>query len=560
MKKAKSIAMAAIAALTLFAGCGNPQPEVAVSNNQVVKSHPSYMAASYNLVAKSPSYMSEKTKSFHLMSAPSPVTSYMQASPSSYTTEVVRVNTERYSHTEENSFKTVSASPLSTLSIDVDTASYTNIVRMIDDEDRLPPKGAVRIEEMMNYFSYNYPQPEAKSSDPFTITAEVSKAPWNTKHQLLLVGLQAKNIAKEHLPSSNFVALVDVSGSMSSDLPLVKQSLKMLAKKLDKRDRLSIVNYATHIGVTLEPTSGDQYDAIEKAIDTLASYGGTNGQAGIEVAYEFARKTFLADGNNRVLMFTDGDFNVGRTSESEMVSIVEKERQSGIFLSIIGFGRGNVNDSTMEQMADHGNGNYSYVNDLLDAKKTFDTELTGTLYTLGKDVKFQLEFNPSVIGSYRLIGYENRVLNAEDFNDDTKDAGEIGVGHTVTALYELIPADLESNNTRKVDKLKYQKNAVKASNIEIATVKMRYKTPDGNTSKLMSVVVPNKEQMTDNLTFASAVAGYGMLLGDSKYKGEWKFEDVIKQAKASKGNDEEGYRAAFIRLVEKTELLKQSQK
>lgn len=560
MKKSKSITMVSIVALTLFIGCGNPQPEVAVSNNQVVKSHPSYMAASYKQVVKSPSYMSERTNSFQLMSSPSPVTSYMQAPPSSYTTEVVHVNTERYSHTEENSFKTVSASPLSTLSIDVDTASYTNIVRMIDDEDRLPTKGAVRIEEMMNYFSYNYPQPDAKSSDPFTITTEVSKAPWNTQHQLLLVGLQAKKIAKENLSSSNFVALVDVSGSMSYDLPLVKQSLKMLAKKLDKRDRLSIVNYATNIGVTLEPTSGDQYDTIEKAIDTLASYGGTNGQAGIEVAYEFARKTFLADGNNRVLMFTDGDFNVGRTSESEMVSIVEKERQSGIFLSIIGFGRGNVNDSTMEQMADHGNGNYSYVNDLLDAKKTFDTELTGTLYTLGKDVKFQLEFNPSVIGSYRLIGYENRALNAEDFNDDTKDAGEIGVGHTVTALYELIPAGLESNNTRKVDKLKYQKNAVKSSNIEIATVKMRYKTPDGNTSKLMSLVVPNKEHMTDNITFASSVAGYGMLLSDSQYKAELKFEDVIKQAKASKGNDEEGYRAAFIRLVEKTELLKQSQK
>lgn len=544
MKKEKSITMAAITAFTLFTGCGMPQSDVPVSYNQAAKS------------------MSERIKPAQFMSAPPSgiVTSYMMAPPSSYTTDLVRVDTERYSHTEENSFKTVSASPLSTLSIDVDTASYTNIVRMIEDEDRLPPKGAVRIEEMMNYFSYNYPQPEAKSSDPFTITAEVSKAPWNTKHQLLLIGLQAKKIAKEHLPSSNFVALVDVSGSMSSDLPLVKQSLKMLAKKLDKRDRLSIVNYATHIGVTLEPTSGDHYDAIEKAIDTLASYGGTNGQAGIETAYEFARKTFLSDGNNRVLMFTDGDFNVGRTSESEMVSIVEKERKSGIFLSIIGFGKGNVNDSTMEQMADHGNGNYSYVNDLLDAKKTFDTELTGTLYTLGKDVKFQLEFNPSVIGSYRLIGYENRVLNAEDFNDDTKDAGEIGVGHTVTALYELIPAGLESNNTRKVDKLKYQKNAVKASNNEIAAVKMRYKTPDGNTSKLMSVVVQNKEQMTDNLTFASAVAGYGMLLGDSKYKDEWKFEDVIKQAKASKGNDEEGYRAAFIRLVEKTELLKQSQK
>ncbi len=480
----------------------------------------------------------------------------LMASPQYMHQQTTEMNTERYSHIEENEFKTVSASPLSTISIDVDTASYTNVVRMIEDENRKPPHGAVRVEEMINYFSYNYPQPDSNAAHPFTITTEVSAAPWNNQHKLMLVGLQAKKIAKEKLPPSNFVALVDVSGSMSGDLPLVKRSLKLLAKQLGKDDRLSIVNYATNIGLSLEPTAGNELEKIEKAIDSLRSYGGTDGEAGIEVAYEMARKTFMPKGNTRVLMFTDGDFNVGRTSQSEMVKIVEKERESGVFLSIVGFGWGNTNDATMEQMADHGNGNYSYVNDILDAKKVFSTEMTGTLFTLGKDVKFQLEFNPNVVSSYRLIGYENRQLNDEDFNDDTKDAGEIGVGHTVTALYELVPAGVESNVTKRVDPLKYQTTQVKGSSDEIATIKMRYKAPDGNTSKLMSVNVANKDHHTDNLTFASAVAGYGMLLTDSKYKGSLSYGDIIKQAKASKGSDDEGYRAAFIKLVERTELLK----
>lgn len=471
--------------------------------------------------------------------------------------EAQEYNTERYSNIEENSFKATTTSPLSTLSIDVDTASYTNVVRMIERENKMPPAGAVRIEEMINYFSYDYPQPDKNAAHPFTITTELASAPWNSRHKIMLVGLQAKTIAKDKLPPSNFVALVDVSGSMDEDLPLVKRSLKLLAKKLDKNDRLSIVNYATNIGLTLQPTSCDQYETISKAVDSLVSYGGTNGEAGIEVAYELARKTFMPKGNNRVIMFTDGDFNVGRTSESDIVKIVEKERESGIFLSIAGFGYGNLNDSSMEQMADKGNGNYSYINDLLDAKKTFDSEMTGTLYTLGKDVKFQIEFNPKVVGSYRLIGYENRILNAEDFNDDTKDAGEVGVGHRVTALYELIPAGTDNNSTPSVDPLKYQKSVAKAGTSELATVKMRYKKPDGDTSALMSSSVLNKEHSTDNLTFSSAVAGFAMLLRDSKYKGALTYADLIKQAKASKGSDEEGYRAGFIKLVQKAELLAQ---
>ncbi len=466
------------------------------------------------------------------------------------------INTEKYDAFSENRFKDVKSSPLSTLSIDVDTASYTNILRMIEDEERLPVKGAVRIEEMINYFTYDYPQPQALTQHPFTISTEMMQAPWKPENKLLLVGLQAKIIPKEQLPSSNFVALIDVSGSMRYDLPLVKKSLKLLARKLDKKDRLSIVNYATTIGITLEPTSGDQYEKIAHAIDTLTSYGGTDGESGIAKAYELARQTFIPQGNNRILMFTDGDFNVGRTSASEMRAIVEKQREGGVFLSIIGFGSGNYNDAVMEKMADNGNGNYAYVHDLLDAKKTFDTELTGTLYTLGKDVKFQLEFNPSQVAAYRLIGYENRKLDAEDFNDDSKDAGEIGVGHSVTALYELVTAQ-GAQAVPQVDALKYQTNVTQGHSNEYATIKMRYKKADGNTSQLMKVTTDGTKKATNNIKFASAVAGFGMILRDSAYKQDLSMADVVKQAKASKGKDEEGYRAAFIKLVEKAALLQQ---
>lgn len=475
--------------------------------------------------------------------------------PQHFSRPVIKPNTERYDLIKDNAFKSTKVTPLSTLSIDVDTASYTNILRMIEDEDKMPVKGAVRIEEMINYFTYDYPQPKAKAKHPLTITTEVAQAPWHKKNRLLLVGLQAKKIPKEKLPASNFVALIDVSGSMRYDLPLVKKTLKILAKKLDKNDRLSIVNYATNIGVTLEPTLGDQYETIAKAVDTLVSYGGTDGASGIDVAYALARKSFIAKGNNRILMFTDGDFNVGRTSASEMVSIVEKERESGVFLSIVGFGRGNYNDSMMEKMADNGNGNYSYVHDLLDAKKTFDSELVGTLYTLGKDVKFQLEFNPAKVDAYRLIGYENRVLNAEDFNDDSKDAGEIGVGHSVTVLYELVMHDDTQSKQVNIDPLKYQKTELKEESEEIVTIKMRYKKPDGVKSTLISQSVEQDALATDNIRFASAVAGFGMILRDSKYKGAWTYADAIKEAKRGKGKDDEGYRAAFIKLVQKCELI-----
>ncbi len=466
-------------------------------------------------------------------------------------------NQERYAYTEENGFKTVTASPLSTLAIDVDTASYSNITRMIQDEDRFPPEGAVRVEEMINYFNYDYPQPAVAAQHPFTMTAELGSAPWNPQHQLMLVGLQAKKISKAQLPASNFVVLVDVSGSMQDELPLIKQSLKLLAKGLDSKDRISIVNYATAIGITLEPTKGSDYETIRKAIDSLQSYGGTDGASGIDAAYALAKKDFIEGGNNRILMLTDGDFNVGRTSESEMVSIVEKERENGVYLSIVGFGYGNVNDQTMEQMADKGNGNYSYINDLLDAKKVFASEMTGTLYTLGKDVKFQVEFNPNLVSAYRLIGYENRRLNDEDFNDDKKDAGEIGVGDSVTALYELVPTGIEDNVTKTVDPLEYQR-VTKAQNIsDVATVKMRYKEPDKERSQLVVHRVPAKEVFSDNLKFASAVSAFGMKLKNSKFQGNISYTDIIALAKSAKGKDTEGYRAGFIKLVEKSELLAQ---
>ncbi len=468
-------------------------------------------------------------------------------------------NTERYDALEENDFKSVAASPLSTLAIDVDTASYTNIRRMIDDEDRLPVHGAVRIEEMINYFSYDYPQPDAASEHPFTITTELTKAPWSDKNKLLLIGLQAKSIPLDQLPPSNLVALIDVSGSMQSDLPLVKQSIKLLAKQLRAQDRLSIVSYADGVRVVLEPTTGDQYEAIANAVDSLLTWGATNGEAGIGTAYALAKKTYMPKGNNRVVMFTDGDFNVGKTSSSEIVDIVANERKSGIYLSVLGYGQGNYNDATMEKVADNGNGNYNYVNDLLDAKKVFSQEMSGTLYTLGKDVKFQVEFNPAQVASYRLIGYENRLLDDEDFNDDTKDAGEIGVGHSVTALYEIVSPEDANDTAPSVDPLKYQtaNPTAAAGSDEIATVKMRYKAPDGETSKLFSVTANNDAPATDNIAFASSVAGFGMLLRDSRYKGSLTYNDVVTQAKNAKGSDRNGHRAVFIKMVEKAELLQQ---
>ncbi|HLL71881.1 MAG TPA: VWA domain-containing protein [Pyrinomonadaceae bacterium] len=470
-------------------------------------------------------------------------------------------NTEAYSHIDENPFFEVARAPLSTFSIDVDTASYSNTRRYLRD-GQLPPKDAVRIEELINYFSYDYPQPS--NDAPFSINAEVSACPWNAKHRLVHIGLQGKRIHKEDLPPANLVFLLDVSGSMNSPdkLPLVKSSLRMLAEQLSPRDRISIVVYAGSSGLVLPSTSGDRRGEILAALDALEAGGSTNGGEGIQLAYRVATENFIRGGINRVILATDGDFNVGTTSEGELTRLIEEKRRSGVFLSVLGFGTGNVKDATMEKLADRGNGNYAYIDDMGEARKVLGDQLGGTIATIAKDVKIQVEFNPRQAAAYRLIGYENRLLRNQDFNDDTKDAGEIGAGHTVTALYEVVPFGQKFDNSG-VDALKYQKPAevsASASSRELMTIKVRYKEPDADTSKLLSVWVSDAggtlENASNNFKFSSAVAAFGMLLRDSKYKGDARYADVAGLARsAAVGADAQGYRTEFVQLVERAQTL-----
>jgi Ca-activated chloride channel family protein len=461
-------------------------------------------------------------------------------------------NTEEYATIHENGFKKVLDNPLSTFSIDVDAASYSNMRRFING-GQLPPKDAVRIEEMINYFGYNYEQP--RGDDPFSINTEVATAPWNEEHVLMQVGLQGKKLAMENLPPSNIVFLLDVSGSMNSanKLPLLKSSLKMLTNELRSQDKVSIVVYAGAAGLVLEPTDGDNKQKIMEALDRLQAGGSTAGGAGIKLAYETAKRNFVKGGNNRVILATDGDFNIGASSNAEMERLIEEKRKEGVFLTVLGFGMGNYKDSKMETLADKGNGNYAYIDTMKEAKKVLVNEFGGTLFTIAKDVKIQVEFNPAHVQAYRLIGYENRLLNDEDFNDDTKDAGELGSGHTVTAIYEVIPVGVESEFIKDIDELKYQdsKHTKASGSNELLTVKFRYKEPDGNKSKLISQVVKKgTRNASENLKWASAVAGFGMMLRDSEYKGDLTFDQVIQLANSSKGTDKFGYRAEFIQLVE----------
>ncbi|MEA2115004.1 MAG: VWA domain-containing protein [Thermodesulfobacteriota bacterium] len=468
-------------------------------------------------------------------------------------------NTESYNAVHENGFINVGNNPLSTFSIDVDTASYSNIRRFIN-QGIMPPTGAVRIEEMINYFFYSYPQPSSKH--PFSVTTELGACPWNDDHQLVRIGLKAKDIDKKNLPPSNLVFLIDVSGSMSAanKLPLLKQSMKMLVKQLDKDDRVSMVVYAGNDRIALEPTAGSEQQKIITAIDTLGAGGSTHASSGIVTAYKLAEQVFMPKGNNRIILASDGDFNVGTTSRGELQKLIEEKRKSGIYLTVLGFGMGNYHDDTMEILADKGNGNYGYIDNLLEAKKVLVKEMSGTLFALARDVKIQVEFNPEKVGAYRLIGYENRIVADEDFNNDKKDAGEIGVGHTVTALYELVPAG--SDDMPSVDPLKYQRvksgiNA-KTSN-ELMTIKLRYKPVQTNQSTLLSTVVKEAaidlNNTSNDFRFAASVAGYGMLLTESELKGKLDYEQVLTLAKGAKGADSEGYRAEFIRLVEMTQLL-----
>ncbi|SKB75276.1 vWA domain-containing protein [Daejeonella lutea] len=470
-------------------------------------------------------------------------------------------NTESYNAITENRFHEARQNPLSTFGIDVDAASYSNIRRFING-GQLPPVDAVRIEEMINYFDYEYPQPQ--NNAPVAIMTEVSTAPWNQKHQLVKIGLQAKTITYDKLPASNFVFLIDVSGSMNSanKLPLVKSSIRLLVDQLRDKDRVSIVVYAGAAGEILKPTSGESKQTIKDALNRLEAGGSTAGGAGIALAYKLARENFIKDGNNRVILATDGDFNVGASSDAEMQRLIENEKKSGVYLTVLGYGMGNYKDSKMETLADKGNGNFAYIDNISEARKTLITEFGGTLFTVAKDVKLQVEFNPAKVSAYRLIGYENRMLNKEDFNNDQKDAGDMGSGHTVTALYEIIPIGVKSSFIESVDDLKYQKMPEPKPTgqaAELLTIKLRYKAPDKDQSLLISKSIPTKsiawENTSPDFRFSAAVAGYGMLLRNSEFKQNTNYKSVLNWAESGLGKDKEGYRAEFLTLVRSSGLM-----
>ncbi len=472
------------------------------------------------------------------------------------------LNTEDYDVINENRFFETTQHPLSTFSIDVDAASYSNIRRFIQQQGQLPPKDAVRIEEMVNYFDYEYPQPQG--AQPFEVITEISECPWQPQHRLVHIGLQGKKISTENLPVSNLVFLIDVSGSMDmpNKLPLVQASMKLLTDQLREQDRVAIVVYAGAAGLVLPPTSGADKPKIKEAIDKLHAGGSTAGGAGIMLAYKTAKENFVKNGNNRVILATDGDFNVGASSDADMVRLIEKERESGVFLTVLGYGMGNYKDNKMQQLADKGNGNHAYIDNMSEAKKVLVSEFGGTIFTIAKDVKLQIEFNPAKVQGYRLIGYENRVLNKEDFNDDKKDAGELGAGHTVTALYEIIPQGVKSAFLTKVEDLKYQKNPQLVENSkELCTIKLRYKQPDGNDSQLIEKpVIDNQLQLSktsDNFRWSAAVAAFGMLLRQSEFKGEASYVKCKQLAESAKGKDPNGYRRELIDMIEIAQSLAQ---
>jgi Ca-activated chloride channel family protein len=467
---------------------------------------------------------------------------------------------EEYGHLVENPFLAVTANPLSTFAADVDRASYANVRRFLMG-GRLPPADAVRIEEMINYFTYDYAGPTG--DHPVAVHTEVSAAPWRPAHRLVRIGIQAKKIATERLPRSNLVFLLDVSGSMTpaNKLPLVKRAFRLLVEQLREDDRVAIVVYAGAAGQVLESTSGDQKARILAAIDRLEAGGSTAGGQGIVLAYDVAQRHLIEGGNNRVILATDGDFNVGVSGEGELVRLIEEKRKSGVFLTVVSVGEGNLQDRKMEQLADHGNGNYAYIDNILEAKKVFVQELGGTLHTVAKDVKIQVEFNPARVRAYRLIGYENRMLRNEEFNDDTKDAGDMGSGHSVTALYEIIPVGVETDVTVWTpDSLRYQTGATATSTAagpELLFVKFRYKAPDGDESRLFTHTVLDEPRSRPSLEFRfqTAVVEFGLLLRQSEFRGTADVARVLQRARGALGEDQNGYRAEFVRLVEAAQAL-----
>jgi Ca-activated chloride channel homolog len=481
------------------------------------------------------------------------------------TKPAVKTTNESYQTIVDNKFYTADRQPLSTFSIDVDTASYSNVRRFING-GQLPPKDAVRIEEMVNYFAYDYPQPTGDK--PFSINTEVATAPWNPQHKLVQIGLQGKKISMEKLPPNNLVFLLDVSGSMNepNKLPLLKASLKLLVNELRPTDRVAIVVYAGSAGLVLPSTPGTEKAKIIAALDKLEAGGSTAGGEGIIQAYQVARKNLLKDGNNRVILATDGDFNVGVSSDDELVKLIEKERKSNIFLTVLGLGMGNIKDAKLEQLANKGNGNYAYIDSLMEAKKVLVKEFGSTLLTIAKDVKIQVEFNPKQVQAYRLIGYENRVLANKDFKDDKKDAGELGAGHAVTAIYEVIPVGVKSDlkfGTATAQTAADKETQIAANSNELMQVRLRYKAPKASESQLLTGKIDNSiakpiNAASNNLKFAAAVIAYGMNLRNSIYKGSSNFDSILKLANQSKGADLDGYRAEFIRLVEKSKKIARS--
>jgi Ca-activated chloride channel family protein len=462
-----------------------------------------------------------------------------------------RVDTERYEHRDDNPVRLAAEHPVSTFSIDVDTGSYANVRRFLN-QGRLPPQDAVRVEELINYFDYQYPAPKSRET-PFAVTTELAPAPWNDDALLLRIGIKGYEVKAEARPPANLVFLIDVSGSMYSPdkLPLLKNAFRLLTDQLTSRDRVSIVVYAGRTEVILEPTPGDQKYKIRAAIDRLEAGGSTNGGAGIDLAYQLARDAHVPGGINRVVLATDGDFNVGIVDFEQLIDRVERERASGIALTTLGFGTGNYNDRLLERLADAGNGNYAYVDTLSEARKVLVSELSSTLFTIAKDVKIQIEFNPAEVLEYRLIGYENRMLAREDFNNDKVDAGEIGAGHRVTALYEIVPVGRKG----RIDPLRYGPSAAPANkNGELAHLRLRYKHPDEDESRLLeypissSAVVP-KERASTDFRFAASVAAFGQMLRGGKYLSDFDFDDVQTLAKSALGEDEEGYRREFVSLV-----------
>lgn len=475
-----------------------------------------------------------------------------------YLSDPIEHNTEEYDAVRESRFLGVNQNPLSTFSIDVDRASYSNMRRFING-GQLPPKDVIRVEELINYFSYDYAEP--KDDNPFAVHTEISQCPWNKEHQLVQIGLQGKNIPTDKLPPSNLVFLIDVSGSMSSanKLPLVKSAMRLLVNQLRQQDKVSIVVYAGAAGLVLPSTNNKEQ--ILQALDRLEAGGSTAGGAGIQLAYKVAEDNFAKNGNNRVILASDGDFNLGMSSNAEMERLIEDKRKSGVFLTVLGFGMGNYKDSKMEILADKGNGNYAYIDGIQEAQKVFIQEFGGTLFTIAKDVKIQVEFNPAKVKAYRLIGYENRALKNEDFNDDKKDAGELGSGHTVTALYEIIPAS-SNEVVAGIDNLKYQNTQVNTTaykSNEVMNVKLRYKQPNGDVSKLIEKPVVDKsisfEKSSQNFRWAASVAAFGMVLRDSEFKGNATLDQALQIAESAKGDDKEGYRSEFIRMIRSAQLL-----